>query len=255
RLSYTVWGNRPLPEGVKEEDRKATPIEGGYLFVVRGEGFDGKEFRFNDIELVTDKREYAPGDKVKLLVNTNKTNGTVLLFLRPTNGLYVPPKTIRLSGKSVEEEIGVVQKDMPNFFIEALTIADGKMHTETRELVVPPEKRVLTVDVLPSSNEYRPGQKAKVKVKLTDLLGNPFVGSTVLTMYDKSVEYISGGSNVPEIKEFFWKWRRHHYPQSEASIGHGSGNLLHTGEIAMSNLGVFGDMVVEELRPASAVRG
>jgi uncharacterized protein YfaS (alpha-2-macroglobulin family) len=251
RLSYTVWGNRPLPEGVKEEDRNATPIEGGYLFVVRGEGFDGKEFRFNDIELVTDKREYAPGDKVKLLINTNKTNSTVLLFLRPTNGIYLPPKTIRLSGRSVEEEIGVVQKDMPNFFIEALTIADGKMHTETRELVVPPEKRVLTVDVLPSLNEYRPGQKAKVKVKLTDLLGNPFVGSTVLTMYDKSVEYISGGSNVPEIKEFFWKWRRHHYPQSEASIGHGSGNLLHTGEIAMNNLGVFGDMVVEETRLGS----
>ena len=32
-------------------------------------------------------------------------------------------------------------------------------------------------------------------------------------MYDKAVEYISGGSNVPEIKEFFWKWRRHHQPQ------------------------------------------
>jgi uncharacterized protein YfaS (alpha-2-macroglobulin family) len=246
RLSYTVWGNRPLPEGVKDEDRKATAIEGGYLFVVRGEKFDGKDFRFNDIELVTDKREYVPGDKVKLLINTNKTNGTVLLFMRPTNGIYLPPKTIRLSGKSVEEEIGVVQKDMPNFFIEALTIADGKMHTETREVVVPPEKRVLTVEVLPSLNEYRPGQKAKVKVKLNDLLGNPFVGSTVLTMYDKSVEYISGGSNVPEIKEFFWKWRRHHYPQTETSIGHGSWNLLHSGDIPMNNLGVFGEMVIEE---------
>ncbi len=26
-------------------------------------------------------------------------------------------------------------------------------------------------------------------------------------MYDKAVEYISGGSNVPDIKAFFWKWR------------------------------------------------
>src|SRR5262249_457067 len=186
--------------------------------------------------LVTDKREYQTGDKVKLLVNTNKENGTVLLFLRPTNGIYLPPKVVRIKGKSFEEEIGVVQKDMPNFFREALTVADGKLHTETREIVVPPEKRILTVDVQPSAQEYRPGQKATLKVKLTDLLGKPFVGTTVLTVYDKSVEYISGGSNVPEIKEVFWKWRRHYHPQTEASIGHSTWNLLRHGQISISHL-------------------
>ncbi len=119
-----------------------------------------------------------------------------------------------------------MQKDMPNFFVEAVTVADGQVHTEVREVVVPPEKRVLNVEVQPSQQEYKPGQKATVKVKLTDFFGKPFVGSTVLSVYDKSVEYISGGSNVPEIREFFWKWRRHHYPQTESSLGHWLGNLL-----------------------------
>ncbi len=122
-----------------------------------------------------------------------------------------------------------------------VTIADGRVHTEMRELVVPPEKRILNVEVMPSQQEYKPGQKATVKVKLTDLDGKPFVGSTVVSVYDKSVEYISGGSNVPEIKEFFWKWRRHHYPQHRIEPRRtGSGNLLRRGEIGMSNLGVFG---------------
>ena len=58
-----------------------------------------------------------------------------------------------------------------------------------------------------------------MKIKLTDSAGKPFVGSTVVAIYDKSVEYISGGSNVPEIKEFFWKWRRHHNPQTESQPG------------------------------------
>src|SRR5262249_40987656 len=146
-------------------------IEGGYLFVVRGKGFDGGDYRFNDIELITDKREYAPGEKVKLLINTNKNDGTVLLFVRPTNGVYLAPKVIRLQGKSTQEEVAVVTRDMPNFFIEALTVADGRMHTEVREVVVPPEKRVLNVAVLPSQQEYLPGQKATVKVKLTDFFG------------------------------------------------------------------------------------
>src|ERR1022692_35644 len=82
---------------------------------------------------------------------------------------------------------------------------------------------------------------------MTDETGKPFSGSTVVSIYDKSVEYISGGSNVPEIKEHFWKWRRHHYPRTESSLQHWYGNLLRRGEVAMSNLGMFGQTVVEEL--------
>ena len=80
-------------------------------------------------------------------------------------------------GKSAEEEIAVIQRDMPNFFVEAVSVAEGRVHSETREVVVPPEKRILNVAVLPSQQEYKPGQKATVKVKLTDFFGKPFVGS------------------------------------------------------------------------------
>ncbi|MBL8796167.1 MAG: alpha-2-macroglobulin [Planctomycetia bacterium] len=230
----------------KLSDVKGHSIEGAYVFTVRGANLDAGGFRFNDLELVADKREYQPGDKVKLLINTNRNNGVVLLFIRPTNGVYLAPKVLRLQGKSIDEEIAVIQKDMPNFYVEALTVSDGRVHTETKEVVVPPEKRVLNVEVTPSQREYKPGQKATVKVRLTDLNGKPYVGSTVMSIYDRSVEYISGGSNVPEIKEFFWKWRRHHQPQTEMSLAHHFGNMLRQGETGMTNLGVFGHGVVEE---------
>ncbi len=240
RLIYTVT------------DAKGHSIQGGYIFVVRGEGFDGKDFRFNDIELVTDRREYSPGEKVKLLVNTNRADSAVLLFVRPTNGVYLAPKLLTLKGKSIEEEVAVVQRDMPNFFIEAVTVSGGEVFSDTREVIVPPEKRVLNVEVLPSAKEYKPGEKATMKVKLTDLNGKPFVGTTTVSVYDKSVEYISGGTNVPEIKEFFWKWRRHHYPQTESSLQHFLGNLTRSNERMMGNLGVFGEQVVEEFSTLAA---
>ncbi len=232
RLSYTLTND------------KGRAIEGGYLFVVTGQGFDGREFRFNDIELITDKREYAPGDTVKLLINTNKSDGAVVLFLRPSNGIYLPPKVIALKGKSTVEDVGIVQKDMPNFFIEAFTIADGRYHEDVREVIVPPEQRVINVAVEPSQTEYKPGQPAKVTVKLTGLDGKPFIGSTVLSVYDKSLEYISGGSNVPAIKEFFWKWRRNHHPRRECTLDQVFFNLLKQGEIGMSDLGAFGGVVL-----------
>ena len=235
RLSYTVT------------DSKRHAIEGGYVFCIRGEGFDGGQFRFNDIELVTDQREYKPGDKVNLMVNTNRAESTVLLFIRPSNGVCLPPKVLRLKGKSVLEAIEVEKKDMPNFFVEALTVSGGKVFSEMREIVVPPESRVLQVDVKPSAEKFKPGEKAKIKVRLTDPTGEPYSGSTVLALYDKSVEYISGGSNVPEIKAFFWKWRRRHQPASETSLTKGGRNMVPPGKRGMEVLGIFGYLVPEEV--------
>ncbi len=231
----------------KVTDSRGHAIEGGYVFLVRGEGFDGREFRFNDIELTPDRREYAPGDKVRLMINADKPGATVLLFVRPANGIYLPPKVLRLTGKSTVEELEVTQKDMPNVFVEAITIRDGKLHTQTREIVVPPEQRVLNVDVQPSATTYKPGEQASLKVKVTDFFGKPYAGSLALSVYDKAVEYISGGSNVPEIRAFFWKWRRHHNPNTESSLARQFYNLVRSGTESMATVGVFGETGADEL--------
>ena len=83
-------------------------------------------------------------------------------ILEPGDILYLPPKILRLRGKSTVEEIVVVQKDMPNFFVEAVTLADGRAYSEAKEIVVPPEERILNIEVLPSSETYKPGAPAKV---------------------------------------------------------------------------------------------
>jgi uncharacterized protein YfaS (alpha-2-macroglobulin family) len=241
RLSYTVT------------DKKKHTIEGGYIFNVRGDGDNGSHFRFAKIELVQDKSEYAPGETVRLLINTDRQGAAVVLFVRPSNGIYLPPKVIHMTGKSAVEKISISKKDMPNFFVEAFTVYDGKVHSAIREIVVPPEKRVLNLKVMSSKKEFRPGEKAKIKLKLTDYYGEPFQGTAVITAYDRSVEYVSGGSNVPEIKAFFWKWRRSHHRQTETSLARWFHNLLKKGEIPMQRIGVFGHLAEQEVREEGAV--
>ena len=241
RLSYAVT------------DAQNRTIEGGYLFTVIGEGFDGRDFVYDDLELIPEKQEYRPGETVKLQINTNRRGGYVLLFLRPSNGVYQPPQIIRMAGKSQVVEIPVTRSDMPNFFVEATTVAAGKLHTATREIFLPPEKRVLNVDVQPSEEEYLPGEKAKVKVRLTDHEGRPYTGSTIVAIYDKSVEYISGGSNVPDIRSFFWKWRRNHQPQSENNLQRYASNLP-VGD-SMNDLGVFGHLVLDDISRNTRANG
>ena len=235
RLSFTVT------------DSKNRSIEGGYIFTVRGEGDDGAGYRFANIELVPDKSEYAPGDRVRLMINTDHPGAAVVLFIRPADGIYLPPKVIHMRGKSTVEQIAITQKDMPNIYVEAFTVYGGKLHNETREIVVPPQKRVLNVKVTPSKKTYRPGQTANLKIALTDSNGEPFQGTAVMTVYDRALEYISGGSNVPEIRSFFWKWRRRHHPQTESSLARYFYNLLKKKEIPMRNIGVFGHLMHQDV--------
>ncbi len=228
-------------------------VEGGYIFLIRGEGFDGREFHFNQLELTQDKQEYAPGDTAKLQINTDRMNSTVLLFPRPTNGVYLEPEVLRLDGKSTVHDLEITRKDMPNIYVEALTISGGKVHTVVRELVVPPADRVLDVSIESQKDAFKPGEKAQLKISVKDEFGKPFQGALALTVYDRAVEYISGGSNIPDIREFFWKWRRHHNPTTYSSDQRWSANLAKQNETVMRNIGVFGDTVADDL-DASEVR-
>ncbi|WP_337173798.1 MG2 domain-containing protein [Paludisphaera sp.] len=222
------------------DDGKGHRIEGGYLVTVAGQGFDGASFRFGDLEVIPDRKEYRPGDKVRLQINTERTDSTILLFVRPSNGVYPAPRTIRVKGKSTTVEVDVAAADMPNLFVEAITVSDGRLREQARDVAVPPESRIVDVKVEPSQATYKPGEKAKLSLKLTGPDGKPFVGSTALTVYDKAVEYISGGSNVPDIRDAFWKWRRGHHPSTESSLSRNFFNLLEPGETPMEPLGVFG---------------
>ncbi len=66
-----------------------------------------------------------------------------------------------------------------------------------------------------------------------------FAGSTVLAVYDKAVESISGGSNVPDIKEFFCHWEHWYDSRTRSSLDLWFDNLLKPNEVGMQELGGF----------------
>ena len=101
------------------DDGQGHVIEGGYLLTVTGEGYDAASARFNDLEIIPERKEYQPGDTLRLLINTDQINSTVLLFVRAVDSVYQSPKVIRLRGKSTVEEIAIVASDMPNMYVEA----------------------------------------------------------------------------------------------------------------------------------------
>ena len=227
-------------------DGKGNKAEGATVFVVRGEKDDGQGMRFNDLELVLDRKEYAPGQEAKILVNANEPDATVLMFLRSNGGVAENLELLKIDGKSREFTLPLEKRDMPNMYVEAVTVARGQVVTVAKQIVLPPVKRVLTVEVLPEKTKLKPREKSAIRIRLTDEQGEPFAGTSAVTIYDKSLEYISGGSNVPEIRKFFWDWKRRF---SRGGLSHsqqqGSANLARRKAERMGTLGVFGAQLAD----------
>jgi uncharacterized protein YfaS (alpha-2-macroglobulin family) len=219
-----------------------TRVEGAQIVTVSGPGFTGQSFQYNGLELIADRATYAPGEKVRLQINSNRAGATVLLFVRSERGQYPEPQIVHLAGKSGVVELDVESGDAPNFFVEAVAIHTGQVHTVVREILVPPAERILNVELVPSADAYLPGQKADLRLKLTDGQGRPYVGSLVVAIYDKALDYIAGGAGPPDIREFFWKWRRSYSAQGETNLSRGEYPVSKPGELQMRPIGIFGDL-------------
>ncbi|MCM8540205.1 MAG: hypothetical protein NE328_08000, partial [Lentisphaeraceae bacterium] len=178
----------------------------------------------------------------KLRINTERENSTVLLFVRPQNGIYPEPQFIKMKGKSAEVEIKVTLNDQPNFFIEAFTIENAKIHKIVKQVYVPPADKMLNVDIKPDKDDYRPGEKANYKVTLTGPDGKPAKGTFCFSVYDQSLDYIAGNSAQKPIREFYWSWKRTHYPSISHNIRTYFQLIILDYKQRMQQLGIFGNV-------------
>jgi len=255
--SFRVTDSGQYRLSVTMTDSEGRTIEGAQVFTVFGDSNDWNDFRFAPLELVPDQNEYQPGDTVKLRINSDMADSAVMLFIKPSgDAVASAPKWVQLQGKSAVVDIPVDVADQPNFYVEAITIRNGWLYSEVREIVVPPEQRLINAKIevekssggVPASDggkdaaaTFLPGAEVTATVTLTDGDGNPIEGSVVLTVYDRAVEYISGGSNVPEIRTFFWDWRRRYTPRQHYTFSRIGRSYAFDGEATMQPIGVFGD--------------
>lgn len=215
--------------------------EGATILNVQGPGrAEPADWNFGPIELVADKSTHAPGETLKLRVNSDQENAHVWLFLHIAGSAGREARRVQLDGKSLEVEVPLDLRDMPNMFIEGVTVHGAKVHSATRQILLPPVSKLIEVTLEPAKPRVKPREDSTLRVTLRDAAGKPVTGAAVLTIYDKSLEAITGGSNVGSIHENFWSWKNNYFPgMPEHSIPGASGNLTRPKNIPMQTLDHF----------------
>ena len=154
------------------------------------------------IQIVADKKSYAPGDTAHVLLITGSQPASVLVTTEG-NGLY-SSQVIKSSGGSTTVDIPIRPEFAPNFFVSAAFIRDNKFYSGSKSLKVPPTQHELKVELQPSKPQYQPGQPAAYSIKATDTTGKPVAGADFsLGVVDEAI-YAIEPDVVPNILSAFY---------------------------------------------------
>ncbi len=216
-FKYPIPGEGQYRITFKTQDSWGEEVQGNAVFWVSGPKFDGRVYRFNDLEIIADKRTYKVGETAHLLINVAENNSRILFSDEVSRGIIRNYRFIEIPSRSTVVDIPIEAKHLPNFFVEATLVRNGRVHMESRELFVPPVEGLLNVSVRTDRETYKPGEKGKVRVEVTDHSGKPVEGQVTLTVYDEAVTYIQDEFG-PNARVFFYGQKRYHTPKVDSSV-------------------------------------
>jgi uncharacterized protein YfaS (alpha-2-macroglobulin family) len=169
----------------------------------------GKDFvPWNDesqfkMDVVPDKARYSVGDTATVLFAAPFTEAEAWVTVE-REGL-IEQRRLRLSSGSTTLKFPVTEAWAPNAFVSVLvtrgrSARPGPLDDPGRptirvgyaELRVTPEVKRLTVAVDPALKEYRPGDTARVNLKVTDRLGRGQRSEVTLWAVDEGVLSLTG---------------------------------------------------------------
>jgi uncharacterized protein YfaS (alpha-2-macroglobulin family) len=166
------------------------PVSAKTVFWVHGPHFNGKAFRYADLEIIPDRRSYAVGDTAHLLVHVAQPNARVLWSSDARGDWLADYRLLDVSAHATVIDLRIEPRHVPNLFAEATVVGNGRVHTETCELFVPPVQDLLQVQIQTNRKAYRPGEEGSVRIAVQDPAGKPVSGQVTLAVYDKAVTYI-----------------------------------------------------------------
>ncbi len=196
--SFEVDVTSQTPEGRAVTDTAYVWVTGGFSW------YGGEEQR---VEIVPDKKSYAPGETARVLIVTGAPDAHV--WVTAEGGSVRTSQVLRAKGGSVTAQIPIVAEYAPNFFVTAVFLRDQRFYQGTKSIKVPPVEQTLAVDLKASKPQFLPGDVGVYTLDAKDSKGQPVSAEFSLGVVDEAI-YAIQKETVQEIAAFFYgkKWNR-----------------------------------------------
>ena len=162
-------------------------------------------YRTGGVQIIIDKDTFRVGAKAPVMLSV-PTNDRYVLFSVDASDM-LSYQLIHLTGDVKLIELPIKEKHVPNFFLNAILVGDRQVFVDTKEVVVPPVKNFLTVNVASDLNQYRPQEEGVFTITTRDSDDKPVAAEVAFGLVDESVYYIQNDYAI-DPRQFFFGTKR-----------------------------------------------
>ncbi len=188
-------------------------------WVTGGDTPPKREIEQEEVTLVPDKKEYAGGDRARILVQSPFFPAEGLLTLRRSG--ITESRVFHMDKGSTVLEVAIEDKHVPNLWVHVDLVGSAERVDDAGKpapalprrpayaagelnLAVPPKSRTLSLDVKAKDKAVGPGEKTVVKVTVKDAQQRPVAGTEVaLLVVDEAVLSLSNYQTPDPIATFY----------------------------------------------------
>jgi uncharacterized protein YfaS (alpha-2-macroglobulin family) len=196
-------------------NRPPQPINAGTTVWVANNQTTELGYHSGGVEIIADKDTFRVGSTAPVMLTT-LSPGQYVLFTVEGQDLY-DYQVVHMDGTVKLVNLPVDEKYVPNIFLGATLVSDRQIFTDQKQIVVPPIKNFLTVDVKPDRNEYEPQNEGTLTVTTKDDEGKPVSAEVVLSLADESVFYIQN-DYAGDPRQFFFGTKRDQQIQTQSTL-------------------------------------
>jgi uncharacterized protein YfaS (alpha-2-macroglobulin family) len=172
-------------------------------------------YRHGGVEIIADQDTFRVGQRAPVMLVANSADRYVLFTTEAED--LMSYQLVHLTGTVKPIELDVTEQHVPNFFLGAAMVSDRQIFTDTKQVVVPPTKNFLTVDVKPDRAQYQPREDGSFVVTTRDHAGKPVSAEVSFALFDESINYIQA-DYAGDIRQFFYGTKRPHQIQMQATM-------------------------------------
>jgi uncharacterized protein YfaS (alpha-2-macroglobulin family) len=172
-------------------------------------------YRHDGVEIIVDKDTVRAGQIAPVMLTTF-TNDRYVLFSVEGGDLY-SYKLVHVTGTAKLIELPIEEKHVPNIYLSAAMVSDAQLFVDTKQVVVPPVRQFLTVEVKADREQYQPREEGTLSIVTKDADGKPVSAEVALGVFDESVKYIQA-DYAGDPRQFYYGSKRGQTVQTQSSF-------------------------------------
>ncbi len=172
-------------------------------------------YRHGGVEIIADKDTFRAGGETPVMLVANSPDRYVLFTVEGEDLYHY--RLVHMTGTVKLVDLFVDEKYVPNVFLGATLVSDRQIFTDMKQVIVPPTKNFLTVDVKPDRTQYQPREDGTFTVTTKNHEGKPVSAEVAFGLVDESVFYIQS-DYAGDPRQFFYGTKRGQYVQTQSTM-------------------------------------